>query len=184
MFLNYKYVNNNIYHRYHTVTDPTHSSVQSLSRVWLFSTTWTAAGQASLSFTISQCLLILMSIESVMPPNYLILCHPLLPLSIFPSIRVFTKESAVRIKWPEYWSFSFSISPSNEFQGWFSLGLTGLILLSKGLSRVFSSTTIWSINSSAFSLLYGPTPISIHDSWKNHSFDYADLCWQNNVSAF
>ena len=112
-------------------------------------------------------------------------CHPLLLLpSIFPSIRVFSKESALRIKWPECWSFTFSISPSN-IQSWLPLGLTALIfLLSKGLSRVFSSTTIWSINSSAFSLLYGPTPMSVHDSWKNRSFDYADLIQQSDVSAF
>ena len=141
--------------------------------------------QASLSFTVFQCLLKLISVEWVMPPDYLILCHPLLlPPSIFPSIRVFSKEFALRIKWPEYWSVSCSISPSN-IQSWFPLGLTALIfLLSKGLSTVFSSTTIWSINSSAFSLLYGPTPMSVHDSWKNHSFDYADLIQQSDVSAF
>ena len=93
---------------------------------------------------ISQSLLKLMSIESVMPSNHLILCHPLLLLpSIFPSIRVFSKELALHISWPNYWSFSYSISSSNEYSGLISLGLTGLIsLLSKGLSRVFSSTTI------------------------------------------
>ena len=87
----------------------------------------------------------LMSIESVMPANHLILCLPLLLLpSIFPSIRVFSNESALGIKWPKYWNFSFSISPSNEYSAWFPLGLTGLIsLLSKGLSRVFSSITVW-----------------------------------------
>ena len=89
--------------------------VQSLSRVRLFETAWTAARQASLSFTVSQSLPKLMSIESVMPSNHLILCRPLLLLpSIFPSIRVFSKESGLHIKWPKYWSFSFSISPSNE----------------------------------------------------------------------
>ena len=94
------------------------------------------------SFTISQSLLKLMSIESVMAFNHLILCCPLLLLpSIFPSIRVFSKESALHIRWPKCWSFSFSISPSNEYSGLISLGLTGLIsLLSKGFSRVFSST--------------------------------------------
>ena len=105
----------------------------------------TAACQASLSFTISWSLLKLLSIESVMPSNHLILCHPLLlPPSVFPSIRVFSNESALCIRWPKHWNFSFSISPSNEFQGWFPLGLTDLIsLLSKGLSRVFSSTAVW-----------------------------------------
>ena len=91
------------------------SSVQSLSHVQLFATPWTAARQASLSITNSQSLLKLISIELVMPSNHLILCHPLLlPPSIFPSIRVFSNESALHIRWPKYWSFSFSISPSNE----------------------------------------------------------------------
>ena len=116
---------------------------QSLSCVWFFVTTWTAARQASLSFTFSQSLLKIMSTESVMPFNYLILCLPLLPLpSVFPSIRVFSNESALCNRWPKYWSCS--ISHSNEYSGWFPLGLTNLIsLLSKGLSIVFSSTTIW-----------------------------------------
>ena len=102
---------------------PRSSWVQSLSRVWLFATPWTAARQASLSITNSQSLLKLMSIESVMPSNYLILCHPLLLLlSIFPSIRVFSNESALRIRWPKYWSFIFNISPSNEY--WRLISLT------------------------------------------------------------
>ena len=89
--------------------------IQSLSHVWFFATPWTAARQASLSITNSQSLLKLMSIESVMPSNHLILCRPLLlPPSIFPSIRVFANESVLCIRWPKYWSFSFSISPSNE----------------------------------------------------------------------
>ena len=100
--------------------------VHLLSPVWLFVTPWTAALQASLSFTISWSLLKLIPIESVMPSNHLILCHPLLLLpSIFPSIRVFSNESALCIRWPKYWSFS--ISPSNEIQDWFPLVLTGLI---------------------------------------------------------
>ena len=90
------------------------SSVQLLSHVQLFVTPWTAARQASLSITNSQSLLKLMSIELMMPSNYLILCCPLLLPSIFPSIRVFSNESVLRIRWPEYWSFSFSINPSNE----------------------------------------------------------------------
>ena len=94
------------------------SSVQSLSRVRLFVTPWTAARQASLSITNSQSLLKLTSIKSVMPSNHLILCHPLLLLpSIFSSIRVFSSESVLRIRWPKYWSFSFTISPSNEYPG-------------------------------------------------------------------
>ena len=94
------------------------SSVQSLSRVQLFATPWTAARQASLSITNSRSLLKLISIRLVMPSNHLILCHPLLLLPlIFPSIRVFSNESALQIRWPEYWSFSFSISPSNEHSG-------------------------------------------------------------------
>ena len=90
--------------------------VQSLSHAWLFATPWAEACQASLSFTISQSLLKLMSIESIMPSNHLILCRPLLlPPSIFPSIRVFSKELAFHIRWPKYWSFSFSINPSSKY---------------------------------------------------------------------
>ena len=119
------------------------SSVQSLSCVWLFATPWTEACQASLSITTSRSLLKLMSIELVVPSNHPILCCPLLfLLSIFPSIRAFSNESVLPIRWPEYWSFSFSISPSNKYSGLISLGLTGLIFLqSKGPSRIFSSTT-------------------------------------------
>ena len=105
------------------------SSVQSLSHVWLFVTSWTAARQASLSITNSQGLLKLMSIESVMPSNHLILCHPLLLPSIFPSIRVFSSESALHIRWPKYCSFNFSISPSNEYSGLTSFRMDWLDLL-------------------------------------------------------
>ena len=106
------------------------SSVQSLNRVQLFATPWTAACQASLSITNSQSLLKLMSNESVMSSNHLILCHPLLLLpSIFPSIRVFPKESFLHIRWPKYWSFSFSISPSNEYSGLIYLRMDWLDLL-------------------------------------------------------
>ena len=106
------------------------SSVQSLSRVQLFVTPWTAACQASLSITNSQSLLKLMSIELVMPSNHLILCHPLLFLhSVFPSIRVFSSESALHIRYPKYWSFSFSISPSNEYSGLISFRIDWLYLL-------------------------------------------------------
>ena len=103
--------------------------VQSLSCVRLFVTPWTAACQASLSFTISQSLLKLMSIELVRPSNYLILCHPLLLPSIFPSIRVFSNESSLHIRWPKYWSFSFSISLSNEYSGLISFRIDWFDLL-------------------------------------------------------
>ena len=106
------------------------SSVQLLSHVRLFATSWTAAQQASLSINKSQSLLKLMSIELVMPSNHLILCRPiLLPPSIFPSIRVFSNESVLRIRWPKYWSFSFSISPSNEYSGLISFRMDWLNLL-------------------------------------------------------
>ena len=106
------------------------SSVQSLSHVWLFPTPWTAARQASLSIANSRSLLKPMSIESVMLSNRLILCHPfLLPPSIFPSIRVFSNESVLHIRWPKYWSFSFSISPSNEYSGLISSRMDWLDLL-------------------------------------------------------
>ena len=128
---------------YFTHTACLNLSVSSFSRVWHFATPRTATRQAFLSITNSQSLLKLMSIESVMPSNHLILCHPFLLLpSIFPSIRVFFNKLVLHIRWPKYWSFSFSISPSN-IHDWFPLGLTGLIsLLSKGLSRVFSNTTV------------------------------------------
>ena len=113
------------------------SSVQLLSHVQFFANPWTAACQVSLSITNSWSLFKLMSIKLLMPSNHLILCHPLLILpSIFPSIRVFSNELVLRIRWPKYWSFSFSISTSFK-KGWFPLRLTGLISLqSKGLSRV------------------------------------------------
>ena len=117
------------------------SSVQSLISVPLFVTPWTAEHQASLSVTNYWNLFKLMSIESVMPSNYFILCHPLLlPPSIFPSIRVFSSDSVLHIRWQKYWSFSFSISLSN-IQDRFPLGWTGWISLQyKGLSRVFNTT--------------------------------------------
>ena len=144
---------------------------------------WTATRQTPLSFTISQSSLKFMSSESVMLSNHFILCHPL--SSIFPSIRVFFNDSALWIRWPKHWSFaSASVLPISS-QNWFPLGLTALISVpSKGLSRVVSSTTIQNINSSALSLLYGPNLTPIYDYWKNHSSEYTDLCWQNDVSAF
>ena len=122
----------------------------------------------------------LMPIALVMSSNHLILCHLLLLPSIFPSIRANSSESAFCIRWPKYWSFS--INPSVNNQGWFSLGLTDLVSL---LSQESSPAPQFkSINSSMLSLLYGPTLKSVHYYWENHSFDYTDLCWQNVVSAF
>ena len=120
------------------------SSVQSLSHVRLFETPWTTGCQASLSISNSRSLPKLISIDLVMPSNHLIPCRPLLLLpSIFPSIRVFSDESALRIRWPKYWSFSFNSSPSNEHSGLISFKMDWLASLqSKGLSRVFSNTTV------------------------------------------
>ena len=160
-------------------------AVQSRVPIWLFATPWTAAHQAFLSFTISWILLKLMSIESVMPSNHLILCHPLLLLPlIFPSIRVFSNESALHIRWPEYWSFS--ISPSNEYSGliFFRIDCSRSPCSPRD-SQEFSPTPQFKIMSSlALSLLCGPTLISVHDYWKNHNLDYTDLCWQSDISAF
>ena len=119
------------------------SSVHSLRRYQLFATPWTAVRQASLSITNSQSLPKLISIESVMPSNHLILCCPLLLLPpIFPRIRVFSNDSALSIRWPKYWSFSFNISPSNEYPGLvFRMDWLDLLAV-QGLSRVFSNTTV------------------------------------------
>ena len=130
-------------------------------------TPWTAARQASLSIIKSQSLLKLMSIELVMPSNHLILCRPLLLLpSIFPSLRVFSNESVLHIKWPKYWSFNFSISPSNEYSGLVSFRMDWL-----DSQESFPTPQFKSNNSSVLSFLYSPTLTSIHDHGKNHSFD-------------
>ena len=149
------------------------SSVQSLSRVWLFATPWTAARQASLSITNSWSSPKPMSIKSVTPSNRLILCHPLLLLpSVFPSIRVFSNESALHIRWPKYWSFSFSIRPSNEHPGLISLGwMVGSPCSPRDSQESYPTPQFKSINSSALSFLHSPTLTSIHDHWKNHSLD-------------
>ena len=134
----------------------------------------TAAHQASLSITNTRSLLKLMSIESVMPSNHLIFCHPLLFLpSVFPSIRVFSNESALCIRWPKYWSFSFNISPSSEHPGLISFRMDWLDLLAVqgALKSLLQHHSSKASNSSVLSFLYSQTLASIHDYWKNHSFD-------------
>ena len=162
------------------------SSVLSLSRAQLFATPWTLAHQASLSITNSWSLLKLMSMELVMPSNHLILCCPRLLLpSISPIIRVFSNESVLHIRWPKYWSFSFSISPSNDYSGLISFRIDWLDLLAvQGTQESSPAPQFKSINSSALSFLYSPTLTSIHDYWKYHSFDHTDLCWQSNCLCF
>ena len=149
------------------------SSVQSLSRVQLFVTPWTAAQQTSLSFTNYWSLLKLMSIESGMPSNHLILCHPFLLLpSFFPSIRLFSNESVLRIRWTKYWSSSFSISPPNEYSGLISFRIDCFDLLAVQGTQESSPTPQFKIiNLLALSFLYSPTLTSIYDHWKNHSID-------------
>ena len=162
-------------------------TVQLLSRVQLFATPWTTAHQATLSDTISQSLLKLISVELMMPSVYLILCHPLLLLpSIFPNIRVFSKESSLCIRLPNYWSFSFSISLSNEYSGlisfridWFDLLAVQRTLKSLLHHRSLKPSILWC---SDFFMVQLSHPV--HDYWKNHSFDYMDLCQQSDVSAF
>ena len=137
------------------------SSVQPLGHVQLFATPWTAAHQASLSIINSWSLLILMSIESMMLSNHLILCLPLLLLpSIFPSIRVFSSESVLCIRWPKYWSFSLNISPSNEYSGLISFRINWLDL--PAVQGTLKSL-LQHHNFSALSFLYSPTLTSIHD---------------------
>ena len=149
------------------------SSVQSLSRSWLFVTPWTTAHQASLSITNSWSPPKPMSIESVMPSNHLILCQALLLLpSIFPSISVFSNESALRMRQPKYWSFSFNISPSNEHPGLISFRMNWLDLLEvqgtlKSLLQHHSSKASILRRSAFFTVQL----TSIHDHWKNHSLD-------------
>ena len=162
------------------------SSVQSLSHVRLFATPWTAACQASLSITNYWSLLKLMSFESVMPSNHLILCCPLLLLpSIFHSIRVFSKELALHIKWPMYWSFSNN--PSNEYSGWISFRIDWFdcrtvqgTLKSLLQHHNLKASVLWH---SAF-FMVRVSHLHVHDYWKNHSFEYMDLCWQSDVSNF
>ena len=149
--------------------------VSSLSHVWLFVIPGTEAPQASLSITNSWSLPKLMSNDSVMPSNHLILCRPCLLLpSIFSRIRVFSNESFLHIRWPKYWSFSFSIRPSNEYSGLIAFRIDWFDLLAvqgtlKSLFQHHSSKA--SILQQALNFLYSPTLTSIHDYWKSHSFD-------------
>ena len=151
------------------------SSVQSLSCVRFFATPWTAARQASLSITNSRSPPKPMCIESVMPSNHLILCRPLLLLpSIFPSIRVFSSESVLHIRWPNYWSFSFSISPSNEYSGLISFRMDWLDLLAvqqtlKSLLQHHSSKASFLQRSAFFIVQLSHPYMTIHDHWKNHN---------------
>ena len=150
------------------------SFVQPLNCIWLFATPWTAARQASLYITISPSLLKLMSIESVIPSNHLILSHPLLLFtSIFPSIRVFSNESALHIMWPKYWSFSFSISPPNEYSGLISFRIDSFALFAVQVTL----KTLFQHHSLKLSVLchtafFMVQLTSIRDYWKNRSFDY------------
>ena len=141
-------------------------SAQLLSHVWLFATRWTAAHQAFLSITNYRSLFKLMSIELVMPFNYLILCHPLLFLpSIFPIIRVFSNESVLRIRWPKYWSFSFSISPSSYYSGLISFRIDSSCC-PRDSQESSPTPQFKSINSWMLTFLHGSTLTSIHDYWK------------------
>ena len=139
-----------------------------------------------LSFTISWSLLRFMSIELLMLSNHLILCPPLLlSPSVFPSVSVFANELALHIRWPQYWSFSFSICPSSDYSGLISFKIDwfDLLAVQGTLQESSPAPQLESIDSSALSI-YGPTLTSVCDYWKNPSFDYTDLCWQSDVSAF
>ena len=158
---------------------------QSPSCVRLFATPWTAVHQDSLSFAISRSLLKFFSIDLVMPSNHLFLCLIFLLPSIFPSIRVFSNELALRMRWPKDWSFRFSVMPSKEIPGLISFRMDWLALLAvqgtlKSLLQHHSSKSptpkFRSINSLALRFLYGPTLTSTQDYWRHHSFDYTDFC--------
>ena len=160
--------------------------VQSRSHIQLFATPRTATGHTPLSFTISQSWLKFMSIESVVLSNHLIFYHPLLLLpSIFPSIKVFFNESVLHIRWAKYWSFSFSIGPSNEYSGvisfrvdWFDFLAIQRTLKSLLQHQSWKASILWC---SAFFLVQ---LTSIHDYWKNHSFEYMDFCQLSDVSGY
>ena len=155
------------------------SSVQSLSQIRLFPIPWTAVYLPVQHQLLDLTQPHVHQVSDAIQPSHSLSSLLLWP-SIFPSIRVFSNDSVLPIRWPKYWSFL----PMN-IQDLFPLGLTGLISLwSKGLPRVFSGTTVQSINSSMLSFPYSSTLTSIHDYWKNHSFDYTDLCRQSDVYAF
>ena len=140
-----------------------------------------------MSFTVSQSSLRLIHLESVMPSNHLILCPPHSPpaLNLSPH-QGLSNKSVPHIRWPKYWSFSFSISSSSEYPGLISFRMDwfGLLAVQEDSEESFPTPQFKSINSSVLNILYGPTLISTHNYWKNYSFDYMDLCWQNDVSAF
>ena len=139
-----------------------------------------------MSLTISQSFPKFMSIESLMPSNHLILCHPLLLSSVFPSIRAFSTDLAVCIRWPKFWSFSFSISPSNEYSGLISFrtDLFDLLVIQGTLKSLFQCHISKASILQCSALFMVPTLTSIYDYWKNHSYDYTNLYQQSNVSAF
>ena len=176
-------VGRQVLHHWHHLGSPfVHCHCQLLSCVWLLLIPWTAACQSSLSLTVSRSLLKFMSIESVMLSNHLILCHLLLLLpSILPRIRGFSNELALHIRLSKYWSFS--ISPSKEYSGLISFRTDWFHLLAvQGTLK--SLLQFKSINSLVLSLFYGPTLTSVHDYWKNQSFDYTDFCMQSKSLFF
>ena len=163
------------------------SSGQSLSCVRLFAIPWTAACQASLSITNSQSLLKLMSIKLVMPSNHLILSCPLLLLPlIFPSIRVFSNESVLCIRWPKYWSFSFSISirPSSKYSGLISFRMVGSPCSPRDSQESSPTSQFKSINSSVLSFLHSPTLTSIHDHWEKQQSTGMSCSWLRRDQPF
>ena len=150
-------------------------------------TPWTVACQTCLSFSISQSLLKLRFIILMMPSKHLILCHHLLHLSsIFFNIRVFSNELALHIRWPKFWNFNLSISPSSAYSGLISFRIDWFDLLAVQRDSQKSSLApqLEIINSSALSLLDVPTLTFVHDYWKTHDFNYMDLCQQSDVSGF
>ena len=155
--------------------------IQSLSHIWLFVTPWTVAHQDPLYSTISLSLLKFMSTESVIlssATSFSFCLQSFLVSGSFP-------ELALCVTWPKYWSFTFHLSPSNEYSGLVSFRIDWFDLLAvKVLSRVFPSTTIRKHQFFSTQPFYGPTLTYIHDYWKDHSFDYMDLCWQNDFLAF
>ena len=158
--------------------------IQLLSHVWLFAALWTTAHQAFLCLILFQSLLKFMSIELMMPSNYLILCHPLLLLpSVSSSIMFFFNESALCISWPKYWSFS--ISPSNEYSGLISFRIYWFDLIVQGtLKSLLQHHSLKASILQHFNLFYGLTFTSMHDYWENHRFAYMNLCQKSDVSAF